>query len=182
MVMDNVPFEVQDEFEVQDLTDVKQERNLMPVAKGLKVRIDKAATQMNKAKDIYSLKLELRVVDGIEQVNPETGETKMAYVNKPLFTGMMDLVYGAKDASTRDKAGKSWWKNGQHLVEFKNFCNALEIPLKGVKINDQFLADLIGRELLVDVTHEAETALDANGNNVKTGDFREKLKNFKKVS
>lgn len=180
--MDNVPFEVMDNYEVQDLTDVKAEKNLMPVTKNLKVRIDKASTQMNKAKDIYSLKLELRVVDGIEQTNPETGETKVAYINKPLFTGIMDLVYGAKDSSTRDKAGKHWWKNGQHLVEFKNFCKALDISLTGIKINDEFLSNLIGKEVLIDIVHEAETANDAEGNRVVTGDFREKIKNFKKVA
>ena len=180
--MDEVPFDVVEEFEVQDLTDVKAERNILPVTKGLKVRVNKATTQMNKAKDIYSLKLELRIVDGIEQTNPQTGETKMAYINKPLFTGIMDLVYGAKDAATRDKAGKSWWKNSQHLVGFTEFCKALDIPAKGIKINDEFLSNLIGKEVLVDVTHEAETAPDSDGNKVATGEFREKLKNWKKVA
>lgn len=177
----NEGFDVIDEYEVQDLTDVKAERNLLPVTKGLKVRVNKVATQTNKAKDIYSLKLELRVVDGIEQTNTETGETKQAYINKPLFTGIMDLVYGAKDAATRDKPGKSWWKNLQHLVGFTEFCKALDIPSKGIKINDAFLSDLMGRELLVDVNHEAETATNAEGDRIATGDFREKLKNWKKV-
>lgn len=175
---DEVPFEVVDEYEVQDLTEVKAERNLLPVTKGLKVRINKAATQMNKAKDIYSLKLELRVVDGI--MDTATGDPK--YINKPLFTGIMDLVYGAKDAATRDKPGKSWWKNLQHLVGFTEFCKALDIPSKGIKINDEFLSNLIGKEILVDVTHEAETATNSEGDKVATGDFREKLKNWKKVA
>jgi len=176
--MSNVPFDVTDNYDVADLTDVKQEQSILPVTKGLKVRITKAATQTNKAKDIYSLKLELRIVDGI--LNVESGLHQ--YVNKPLFTGIMDLVYGAKDSQTRDKEGKHWWKTNQHLVEFKNFCKALDIPLSGIKVNDEFLAELVGKELLVDVTHEAQTSIDqATGDKVKTGEFREKLKGWKKA-
>lgn len=174
-------FDVTKEYDVQDLTDVKADKSLFPATKGLKVRIQTAGPQTNKDKDIYSIKLELRVVDGIEQTNPETGETKMAYVNKPLFTGLLDLVYGA-DMSVKDRANNKWWKNNQHLVEFKNFCKALDLPLAGLKINDDFYGDLIGKEILVDVTHEAETANDSEGKKVKTGEFREKLRNWKKVS
>ena len=174
--MGNVPFDVIDGYDVQDLTDVKAEQNLTPVAKGLKVRIAKASAQTNKDKDIYSLKLELRIVDGIAN-----SEGTMQYINKPLFTGIMDLVYGAK-LDIKDRAENKWWKASQHLVEFKNFCKALDIELKGIKISDEFFSGLIGRELLVDVTHEARTANDADGNKVKTGEFQEKLKNWKKAA
>ena len=169
-------FDVTDRYEVQDLTNIKQESTLMPVTKGLKVRISKASTQENKDKDIYSLKLELRVVDGILN-----NEGIAQYINKPLFTGIMDLVYGAK-LDVKDRANNKWWKNNQHLVEFKNFCNALDIPLSGIKIDDEFIANLINKEFLVDVLHEAQTLPDADGNRVKTGEFREKLKNFKKAA
>lgn len=168
-------FEVTDAYDVQDLTEVKADRNLLPVSKGLKVRIDKAATQSNKDKDIYSLKLELRIVDGI--INQD-GVAQ--YINKPMFTGIMDLVYGA-DTKVKDRDNSKWWKNNQHLVEFKNFCKALDIPLSGIKVNDEFFANLISKEVLVDVQHEAETQTDAEGNRVKTGEFRERLKNWKKV-
>ena len=174
--MSNVPFDVVDGYDVQDLTDVKAEQNLTPVAKGLKVRIAKASNQANKDKDIYSLKLELRIVDGI--VN---NDGVAQYVNKPLFTGIMDLVYGAQ-LDVKDRSNNKWWKASQHLVEFKNFCKALDIELKGIKIGDEFFSNLIGKEVLVDITHEAQTMNDAEGNKVKTGEFREKLKGWKKAS
>jgi len=168
--------DVGDMFDVQDLTDVKQDKNLLPVTNGLKVRVAKANTQANKDKDIYSLKLELRIVDGI--VN---ADGVAQYVNKPMFTGIMDLVYGAK-LDIKDRATNKWWKNNQHLVEFKNFCKALDIPLSGIVINDQFLSELIGKEVLVNVTHEAQTMADPQtGEKVKTGEFREKLKGWRKV-
>ena len=177
-------FEVIDEYEVQDLTDVKAEKNLFPVAKDLKVRIEKAETQMNEDKDIFSLKLTLRTVEGIPG---EGGE--MVRINAPIFTGFMDLVYGAK-LDVKGRAENKWWKNAQHVVEFKNFCTALDIPLKGVKVNDQFISELLSRELLVTVAHDAETIADPNGTlgangkvkKIKTGDFQQRLRNWKKAA
>lgn len=175
-----------EQYDVQDLSEVKADKNLLPPTKNLRVRIEKAATQANNDKDIHSLKLELRIVDGIPN-----NEGVMQYVNKPMFTGIMDLVYGAKlDAPNKGRESSKWWKNSQHLVEFKNFCKALDIPLSGIKVNDEFLSDLIGREVLVDVVHEADTVADptgavgANGKvkKVKTGEFREKLKNWKRAA
>lgn len=178
-------FDVIDEFEVQDLTEVKADQNLFPVASDLKVRIEKATTQMNKNKNIYALKCQFRVVDGIPG---EDGQ--MTRVNAVLFNGLMDLVYGAK-MDVDGRADNKWWKNNQHLVEFKNFCKALELPLAGLKVNDQLMADLIGRELLVSVAHEAETIADPSGElnektgkvkKVPTGNFNQKLRNWKKAA
>lgn len=174
-------FEVTDAYDVQDLTDVKQDRNLFPVTSGLKVRINTAAVQTNQDKDIYSLKLDVRPVDGISITDPDSGETLQKYVNKPIFTSIMELVYGA-DLKVKGRSDNKWWKNNQHLVEFKNFCTATETPLKGLKVNDDFLANLIGKEVLVNVTHEADSKKDENGKKVLLGTFSQKLKGWKKVS
>lgn len=171
----NEGFEVVDQFDVQDLTDVKQEQNLFPATKDLKVRIAKASLQQNKNKNIYALKLELRTVDGI------AGEGgTMTRVNAPLFTSLMDLVYGA-DLNVDGRAEKNWWKNKQHLVEFKNLMNALGVPLSGIKVNDEFLASLVGQEVLVTVRHEAEKVDDGSGKKVATGEFSQRLSNWKKA-
>lgn len=179
----NEGFDVVDQFEVQDLTDVKKEQQLFPATKDLKVRIEQAALQTNKDKDIYALKLTLRVVDGIPGEDGQMGR-----VNAPIFTSMMDLVYGA-NVDVKDRASNNWWKNKQHLVEFKNFANALGLSLSGIKINDEFLSNLIGQELLVTVKHEAETISDPSGSlgkngkvkKIATGDFSQKLTNWKKA-
>lgn len=178
--MGEVPFDVVEEYQVTDLTDVKEIRDLFPVTSGLKVRINKAGTQQNKDKDIYSLKLEVRPVDGIEVTDPESGETTAKYINKPIFSSIMDLVYGA-DLSVKDRLNNKWWKNNQHLVEFKNFCTALDIPLNTIKVNDEFLSTLIGRELLVNVVHEADSK-KVEGKKVLTGTFSQKLKSWKKAN
>lgn len=172
----DVPFDVVEEYEVQDLTDVKADRNLFPVTSGLLLRVNKAGTQMNKNKDIYALKLELRTVN-----ETPIADGKVIKANYPVFNGLMDLVYGAKmdvDGRTQNK----WWQKNQHLVEFKNFLAALGIPLSGVKVNDEFLGSLLGREVLVNVVHEAEKVTNEQGEKVPTGDFNQKLKGWKKAA
>ena len=190
-------FNVNEEVEVMDLTDVKQERSLMPVTKGLKVRIAKASVVTNenaekgKVADTKGLGLELRVVDGIEFQDPESGEITFKFKNKPLFVSRaLELCYWADMnavAASGKNAGKvrseiDWWKKNQQYVGFKMFCEALGLPLKGLKVNDALLQELVGKELLVDVQHEKEQAADASGSYVETGSFRERLTNWKKVS
>ena len=175
------------QIEVGDLTEVKEQRQLTPAASRVKVRIAKAIIQQTKDKDIKSLKLELRIVDGIEvpvrdEAGNPTGETKLAYQNKPLFTGLMDLVVWA-DQSVKGRAEKNWWKTNQHMIGLKGFCVALGLDIKSVKVNKEFLDALVGNEVLVDIQHEAETAIDeSTGERVKLGTFRERLKNFRKVA
>ena len=184
-------FNVQEPLDVQDLSDVKEEKNLTPVTKNLKVRVAKAGLmsnenkEQNKVANIKSLKLELRIVDGIATVDTESGETIMKYVNKPLFTGLMDVIVWADltvpHAKGGTRADQDWWKKKQHLVGLSQFCKALELPLTGLKITDEFFAELIGKELLIDIQHEKETVLDSEGKRVATGTFKEKIRNFKKA-
>lgn len=175
---EEVPFDVVEEVVVGDLTEVKEQRSVVPPTQGVKVRIAKAGVQENKDKDIKGLKLETRIVDGIEVLDTESGVTEIKYQNKPLFTNLMDLCFSA-NPQTRNS---NWWQTKQHLVNFKKFCIALDLPLNGLKVNDEFLQSLLGRELLVDVTHEEEQVLDSTtGKYVGTGTFRERLKNWKKV-
>ena len=172
-------FDVVDEVEVADLTDVKQDRNLFPVSKDVLVRINKAATQKNRDKDISSLKLDVRPIEGIGVLDEASGETVQKYVNAPIFTSIMDLVYSA-DTSVKGRSDNKWWKNQQHLVEFKKFCEALDIPLKGIKVNDEWLSSLVGKELLVSVKHEADTQ-KVDGKKVNLGTFSQKLYSWKKA-
>ena len=176
---DDVPFDVIDEVVVGDLTDVKEQRSIVPPTQNVKVRVAKASVQENKTKDIKGLKLEVRIVDGIEVLDTESGVTEIKYANKPLFTNLMDLCFLA-NPSTRNS---NWFMTKQHLVGFKKFCVALDIDVTAVKINDEFLQGLIGREVLVDIRHEEDSVLDStSGKYVGTGTYRERLVNFKKVA
>lgn len=173
--MSDVPFDVVEEISVGDLTAVQQ--SITPQAQDVKVRIDKATVEPSKDKALKTLKTSLRVVDGIPVFNQETGENELKFQNKPLFPGFMDLVIWADPA----KKTSQWYKNKQHLLGLKQFCQALEIDIKDVKINDEFCSSLIGRELLCSIKHEEETTVDATtGERVKTGSLKERIHNFKK--
>lgn len=173
--MSEVPFEVTDEVVVGDLTAVQQA--ITPVAQNVKVRIAKASVDTSKDKALKSLKVELRVVDGIPVLNHNTGETEMKFLNKPIFPGFMELCIWAD--SSKDS---QWYKNQQHLLGFKQFLQALDLDIKGVKVNDEFLASLVGRELLISIRHEEETAVNPEtGKREKTGTLRERIGQFKKA-
>jgi hypothetical protein len=178
---DDVPFNVENETLVGDLTEVKELRQIMPVCQNLKVRIAQAGSQETKDKDIRSLKLQMRVVDGLEVTNPTTGETSLQFINKPLFTGMMDLVYWA-DLGVKGRMEKNWWRNRQHLVGLKKFLVALGMDLTNFKVNDALFEALLGREILVDIKHEEDTSVDPQtGEKVKLGTYRERIANWKKA-
>lgn len=177
MTEDNVGFEVIDEIAVGDLTEVRQE--MLPIAQNVKVRIDKASVDTSKDKDLKSIKLELAIVDGIMV----DGEAK--FINKKVFTGFMDLCIWANPATKNS----NWYKTKQHLLGFKQFCQALEIDLTNVKVNDEFCLSLLGRELLINIIHEEESVIDANDLDAngkpkrkKTGTLRERIKSFKKAA
>lgn len=175
---EDIPFDVVEEIVVGDLTDVKEQRSIVPPSQNVKVRIAKASMQENKSKDIKGLKLEVRIVDGIEVMDTESGVSELKYQNKPLFTNLMDLCFFA-DPSTRNS---NWFTTKQHLVGFKKFCVALDVDVKAIKINDEFLQELNGREVLVDIRHEEESVLDStSGKYVGMGTFRERLVNWKKA-
>lgn len=173
--MSDVPFEIAEEVSVGDLTAVQQ--SITPQAQDVKVRIDKASVDMSKDKALKTLKVSLRVVEGIPVFNQETGENDLKFQNKPLFPGFMDLCIWADPT----KKNSQWYKNKQHLLGFKQFCQALDIDIKDVKVNDEFLMSLIGRELLVSIKHEEETVINASGEREKTGTLRERIHNFKKA-
>jgi len=170
MSEDEVGFDVNDEVIVGDLTDVRAE--ILPVTQNVKLRIDKASIAKTESGDLKGLKLELAIAEGIEVA----GETK--FVNKKVFTGIMDLCFYA-DPATRNS---QWYKSKQHLLGFKQFMQALDLDITNVKINDEFLQGLVGREVMANITHEEDTVKDESGKRQKTGNFREKLKAWKKAA
>lgn len=169
-------FEVIDEVVVGDLTGVQQA--ITPMAQNVRVRIAKANVQTSQGKDLKSLKLEMKVVEGIPVLNQDTGESEMKFLNKSLFPGFMDLCVWA-DPTTKIS---TWYKNKQHLLGFKQLCVAIGEDIKDVRINDEWVRSLLGRELLVNVRHEEESVLSPeSGKREKTGTLRERIGNFKKA-
>ena len=193
-------FQVNESIDVQDLTDVKQERSLIPVAQAVLVRIAKtdkspriltnANPEKGKVADLKSLGVAFELVEGVPTTDTETGETVMKYRGMKLSTGIMDLpVWANLEAVSQSgkNAGKTrsdinWWKKSQHLVGTKQFCQALDIPLAGLKVNDEFLTELVGRELRIDIGHEkAQVQNPETGEYVDSGELVNRIKAYRKA-
>lgn len=173
-------FQVNDAIDVPDLSEVKEQRSLVPAAKDVLFRIVSGSIVASNAKDMKSLDLTLSIVDGIEVLNKESGEKEVKFIGREMRTGHMTLCVWA-DKTVGNRPNSDWWKNDQHLVGFKQFCMAMELPLSGLKINDDFLADLAGKEVRATIVHEEESVKDQTGAKQKTGTFRERLKFWKKA-
>ena len=172
---DEAPFQVGEEIEVGDISDVQQA--LLPVAKGVHGQIRKAGIAKSNDGSLKSLKLEIEMVDGIPIDNPETGETEAQYVGKVIFPGFMDLCCWA---SPDRPDAKGWYKTKQHLLGFKELMAALGEDLKAVRINDEFFERITGRDVLFSIKHEADSQKGADGKREKTGTFREKYGTWRK--
>lgn len=159
---------------VGDLTAVQQE--MLPQAQGVRVVIDKAEVKVNADKDLKSLKVELRILDGIEVHDPITGEAQVKYQGKKVFPGFMDLCIWANPET---RSGQ-WFKGKQHLLGFKQLCQALQIDLAKVTVDQEFLSELIGRELFVNIVHQEDTVKDETGKRQKTGQISERITGFKR--
>lgn len=178
--MEEVGFDVTEEIVVGDLSEVKEQKFIVPATANVKVRIQKASVAVNKDKDVKFLKLELRIAEGIlnEEGIPQ-------YVNKPMFTNTGNPAEGLviwADTTVKGRDQKDWWKNRQYQIECVKFLKALDFPIKPApNVTDEFLQSLLGREVLVDIQHEEETAKNESGEYVGLGTYKERLRNFKKA-
>lgn len=169
---EEVGFQVNDEIEVGDLSGVQE--SILPKASNVKAQIVKASVKTSKDENLKSLNLQLKFVEGIEV----EGEAK--YVGKTAFTGFMDVVVWAAQSKVD---ASDWYKSGQHLLGFKQFLIALGEDIKSPpKVNDEWLLGLAGREVLVNIVHEAETAVGPSGDREKTGTFVARFKNWKSAA
>lgn len=175
-------FEVTEETVLTDMEAIQEQKQILPVAQGVRVRIEKPSVRKalkdgskeapkegdeNPVAYKY-LNFNLRLVDGISEGD------KVLYKNKVLFPGKMDFVFWHNpEVKTAD-----WWANKQYIFGFKSLCRALKIDIKEVRINDDFLASIDGQEILIDIAHEEEQQ-NVEGKWVGKGTFKEKIKNIR---
>ncbi len=136
--LEKAGFEVVDEVEVGDLSDVKEERNLLPPVKGVKLRIRKATNQVNDAGTYRQLNVSLALEDGITVNNETKYKGMVVWARIPYFA----------DASVYNG---DYFKKQQHLVELKKLAIALGIDIKTIKVNDAFLEGLANQLLTADI-------------------------------
>lgn len=194
MSEEKVGFDVMEEEVLTDLDAVKESRSVIPASQGVRVKIEKINVRKsleNNAKDAAPegpenrvafkfLNVQFRIMDGVsvpvmDDLGNQTGETELKYKNMTLFTQKMDLVF----SHNPEIKTSQWWKSKQYIFGFRQFCRALGIDTKGeIRINDEWLELLKGRELLCDIVQEEEQE-NKNGEWVGKGTFRNRVTNFK---
>lgn len=146
-------FEVVDEIEIGDLSDVKEERNILPPVKGIKVRIRKVTINQNKEGTFRQLNMSLAVEDGFEVAGEVKYKGSVIWARVP--------YYADSQVYTKD-----YFVKKQHLVELKKLALALSIDITDIKVNDEFLASLEGQLLTADVRQRASQYVIRNGKKI----------------
>lgn len=176
------PFSVTEEIVLGDTTGYKEVKDVLPVASGVRVRIDKASVRDNSfegsAPSKKHLNLQLRIIEGISYVEAETGEAVTKYKNKVVFTNSKDLPIWV-DINHEFYKGERY-KKGAYLIPLRQLWVACGKDPKDVRINDAELKTLTGLEVLVDIAQsQKKTKLDGNWEN--TGEIENLFKNWKKA-
>lgn len=170
------------EINLGDMTGLKEIKDVLPAASGVRVRIDKASIKDNKYEDQpitkKYLNLQLRIVDGISFVDAQ-GEAQTKYKNKVVFTNNKDLPVWV-DTNHEFYKGDKFVK-GAYLIPLRQFLIAVGVDPKAVKIDEALLASLQGVELEVDVAQNQKKSKDSEGNWIATGEFENLFRNWKKV-
>lgn len=176
-------FEVTEAYQLPSLKEVKEDRVLLPVAKGVLVRIDKASTRLGRPTEkgnpqsgsVRSLNLQVRLVEGIE-VPSENGESSQKFVNRVDFIEMEFAVVNAEARTEERYVGK----NQAFLVPLKQFLTAVGYDIENPPaINDAFLSELAGKEFRVNIGQRPINVFDpATGKWEDSGEKRNTFKQF----
>lgn len=181
--MEDAPFSVTEEYALGDLSEVKDDVQVLPVSSNVLFRVNKGSTRVSRDGSIKSLSLDLRLVEGINMPQRDgqgnlTGVIEKRYINKPMF---VDLPYWV-DTAIRTKE-RYTGKNQSFKVPLKQFLMALGYPINPApSISDGFFSEIVGRELRADITHrEIQVKSPISGVYEGTGDYRNEVRRFRGV-
>ena len=160
-LLESAGFEVTDEVEIGDLDSIKEERNVIPAANNVKMRIRKV-TNMAKNPNYRQLNISLAIVDGIEVAG------QLKYKNSVIFHKVCyyaDLVNGVNKKG-EPYGEKDFFKNGQHLLELKALAKACDMKI--TKVNDDLFTELAGKEVVANIIQKEESFTAKDGTEVTT--------------
>jgi len=167
-----VPFDVTDEVDVGDLSD-QQGGVLEPAAK-VHFTVKKASVRTAEDKDTKTWMVKRLVIEA--QIGPEGTDGEGKYAKKVLFP---ELVLTFNKSDFPDAFKSPWWTNEARFPT-KQFLKAMGEDVTNVRINDEFLGSLIGREFIADIKRR-EIKTKVNGKYEPTGDFKNELANFRSI-
>jgi hypothetical protein len=108
------------------------------------------------------------------QVGPEGIDGEGKYANKVLFP---ELILTFNKADFPDTYSKPWWEKEARFPT-RQFLKAIGEDISNVRINDEFLTSLIGREFVADIKR-SEIRQKVDGKYVGSGDYKNELTNFR---
>jgi hypothetical protein len=171
------PFDVVEEYELGDLTTVKEDRINVPTSSNVLLTVRQATSRALPDNSIKFVALQLAIEEGVPVPNPDTGEVNMKFQGKVLF---QDLPYWV-DTVIRTSP-RFTGENRSYLNPLKMFLKAMGYDIASPpKINDTFFGELQGRQLRANITLREIRLEDpkGSGNWKGTGDFRNEVKGFK---
>lgn len=147
-------FEVVEPMEL-DLSDVKEERVLLPPTNNVRLRIRKVTNTGNQDNTYRQLNVSFQVEDGI-QVGEET-----KFKGSVLFERV--CYYADPMVYTKD-----FFKRKQHLVQLQQLMKAMGEDISKLKISDDFLASLTDKVVIGDIRQRANNFIAKDGTEVST--------------
>lgn len=193
---DDVPFEVLDNVEIGDLTEVKEQRFVLPAASGVKMTVDSVKFAKSKDESRVEALVQFRLIDGLPEKDVESGEETMKYAGSrvPQFPVRLwinvtqeKLDEVANNPEKKEKA-KKWWATRQWAVQWKYLLVACGVDPSleefrgedGKVKSDELIAELVGKEIRGNILQAAEQA-KVDGDWKDTGTFRNDVRNFKQA-
>lgn len=170
--MSEAGFEVNDPVEIGDLSD-QTGQDLIEAAKGVRFTVKDIKLQEVNDKDTGSLMFKKLNVQA--QIGPMGVDGNGRYKNKVMFVEL--IVWFDPDRFTSD-----WWKKSARFP-LKSFLQAIGFdPKTPPKITDEWRENQKGKEFTADIKVQAIRVKNADGEYVDSGDKKNELANFKKVS
>ena len=120
---------------IESLDDVKEEKQLVPPARGVKLKVRKAEINKYNEDKYCVINLQLQIVDGINDDGEYKGKVVFGKVN-----------YAADPATYT----KDYFVKKQHLIQAKGLLKAIGMELAQVGVANNGLVKKDGSELVTD--------------------------------
>lgn len=176
---DGVPFDVTEDLDVGDLSE--QEGGALPAASRVIGSIKKASVKTNLLNNkapqssdnpwtFKSLHLEIAI-------GPLGTDGEGTYKGKVLFCDLIAAFDSAACKRSAESRGKkynaSWWER-EARYPLKQFVKAIQGDVTAVRINDDFLLALVGRDVMFDIKKVKDSFRGE-------GEFKNELANWRPV-
>lgn len=167
---DDIPFDVNEEIEVGDLSD--QQGDVIDAASRVLFSIKKASVRTQEDRDTKKWQVKRLVLEA--KVSELGVDGEGLYAGKIIF-GELILTFNAAEFPV--KFGKEWWKTKARYPT-KQFFKAMGIDITGIKVNDDFLASLIDRQFVANIQKKAIT--EKVGDKYEpTGEYKNELAGYR---